>query len=304
MPLLARAAVAALLVLTPAAAHAQLGGLMKRAAERAADKAAAKTVDRAVDRAMDDAAANPACAPTFDRTTVELTGDVLDRLVKGFEAQAAAGSKGGRDGLVKQREQLQARMEDFEDDPVLERWERSRGEYNSCRLEVQSSELEEKVAANPMALFAGDPERMRRMRQLEERAAAAEKRGDDEQAKAIRDSMGLAMMGGPLSKEAEAKIAKKCGPAPTEPKRVAQRDSVRAALRTLDDKITALDDEHGDVLYETSGLTRRQVAMARERIQLWLSASGRGGAGTVCGFSRAEQSALADRREKLRQHVR
>jgi hypothetical protein len=274
-------------------AEAQLGGMIRRAAGKAAEKAVSKAVEPSI-------ADRPGCTPTFDRYTIELTEEVVDKLLAGWKAQAEAGAAAGRPGLVRERDQLELRLEDFEDDPVLERFRERQSEWQGCRSEALGAFYQQKYGDNPMAWIAGDPERQRRVRELEERAAAAEGRGDVEAAKRIRDSTTYAYFGGAaLGAEEQAAVDAKCGKAPTMPKRLQQRDSLRVALRGVEEKIQAIDDAHGDVLYETSGLSRRQVAVAEERIAVFLRSKD-----APCGYSAAELSALAKRRAELGTYVK
>lgn len=283
----------------PATAHAQLGGMLRRATERAAEKVANKAVDKVVD---DNTPNLPGCAPEFDKYTIELTGDQLDRMLKGLDAVAAAGAKAGRPELVKERDALEARLEDLNEDPGLERYRKNQREYEECKMELWGQTLEKRfVGKDPMtALFGADPAAQTRMRQLEERAVAAEKAGQPEQAKLIRDSSAYVALGGSaVSAEDSAAVVKKCGTPPAPPKRLQLRDSLRIALRALDEKIAQIDDDNGDALYDQSKMTRRQVTVARERILTVLEASS-----TPCGFSKAEIAAIRERRDRLKAFIK
>lgn len=288
-----------LAVALPATAHAQFGGLIRRATERVVDKVANKAVDKVVD---DNTPNLPGCTPEYDKYTIELTGDQLDRMLKGLDAVAAAGARAGRNDLVKERDALEARVEDLADDPGIQRFEKNREDYGECKMKVWGETLEKRYAGkDPLtALFGADPAAQTRNRQLEERAVAAEKAGQPEQAKLIRDSAAYVMLGGSkASAEDSAAIVKKCGNPPVPPKRLQQRDSLRIALRTLDEKIAQIDDDNGDALYDQSKMTRRQVAVARERILTALNAQS-----TPCGFSKAELAAIRERRDRLKAYIK
>ncbi len=276
-----------LVSLAPRPAAAQFGGLIRRAAEKALDKGANK--------ADDNTANQPGCTPTFDKETVELTGDRLDKLIKGQQAQAAAGAKAGRGALVSQRDQVEARVDDLEGDPSLERAKRNQEEWQECRMKTWGENMQKKVGSNPMAFMAGNPEAQRRVRELNERAAAAERKGDTTQAKIIRDSTTYAFMGGPqMSAEDSIAAEKKCGKAPAPSRKQAELDSLRIVRRDLDDKIRAIDEDNDDVLYKESGMTRKQVAMALERIKMFLASKS-----TPCGFSKTEIDAIRQRKDAL-----
>lgn len=294
-----RIAALLLTVALPVAAHAQLGGLIRRATERAVDKVANKAVDKVVD---DNTPNLPGCAPEYDKYTIELTGDQLDRMLKGLDAVAAAGARAGRNGLVTERDALEARLEDLDGDPGLDRYRKNQREYEECKLELWGQTLEKRfVGKDPMtALFGVDPEAQTRNRQLEERAVTAEKAGQPEQAKLIRDSAAFVALGGAkASAEDSAAMVKKCGNPPVPPKRLQQRDSLRIALRALDEKIAQIDDDNGDALYEQSRMTRRQVTVARERILTVLNATS-----TPCGYSKAELAAIRERRDRLKAFIK
>jgi hypothetical protein len=283
-------AAAALVVASPA--QAQFGGLIKRAAERAAGKAADKAVDKAVD---DNTSALPGCTPTFDKETVELTGETLDKLLRGLSAQASAGEKAGRGPLAQERDRVEARIDDLQDDPSMARAKRNQEEWQECRMKVWSEGMQKKYSGNPMAMFAGDPDAQRRMRELNERAAAAERKGDTTQAKIIRDSSTYSYLGGAkMTAEDSLAAEKKCGKAPAGSKKEAELDSLRIVRRGLDDKIREIDEDNDDVLYKQSGLTRKQMAMARERIISFLASKS-----TPCGYSKTEIDAIRQRKDAL-----
>jgi hypothetical protein len=137
---------AALVVAVPARpAHAQFGGLLKKAKEKAAEKVAEKAVDKAVDKAAggdsaskanggaatgagaaapsrggrasrvlgrgDDASYAAGPAPTYSENLLEITPQRIDQLMKGLDAEGAymeARAKGNDAASKKQSAEMKA----------------------------------------------------------------------------------------------------------------------------------------------------------------------------------------------------
>lgn len=279
-----RAATAgALLLATPAVAHAQLGGLMKRAAEKALEKKAG---------GASEGQGSSACRNVrFDRTVVELTPARLDGIVKALEAASAGPAGAKRKALQAELDAAEARLNELQGDPSLSRAQDSEREWKSCRQEAYQSI----VSARAEKEGAGITTKwMKATREHNERIAAAHARGDSVHAAALTDSTYLVMANviAPTAADSAA-VDKRCGKPPRISRRVAERDSLRVAVRELEDEIRALDEDAEDEMARASGLTATQLAMARERLTMFVREN------STCGFTKAELDAIAARRAEL-----
>lgn len=285
----------AVALVLPATTQAQFGSIMRRAAGAAADR----LTDRAGDKAAREASL-AACGrePSFTAVNPELTPDLLDKLLRGLEAQARAGNSKGRDNLQKQRDELQARIDALNSNQSARD---ARNDFLQCRNEYWEDMFLRKYNGNPMQ-FALDPERQKRSRETEERAAAAEARGDTTRAKAIRDSTAynyFSDLG--YSKEDSVALDKKCGKAPAPSKQEVERDELRKQLREIDGKLADIDADNSGILFKESGLPAGQLGNIKDRASAWVYSSY---TKPPCGYSRNEQKALDERAERLRKVLR
>ena len=293
---LSRLALGALVaVAVPSTAHAQFGKALKRAAQDAAARGAERKVQQAAGtsagNAADDATSRCA-APTFDRTTLELTSERVDRLVTALasESQTPEGAK--RKALVSQREAAEARLQELENDEALRQAQESERQWKSCRNDGFREILEARMEKEGSGLSA---KYMQALRTHNERIVAANAKGDTAKANALQDStwVVLTTVVAPTAADSAA-VGKKCGTPPRTSRRVAERDSLRVAVREMGDEIRDLDERNEDRMLAAVGMTATQLAMARERVTTFIHSSGR-----PCGFSKAEQDAIAARRADL-----
>lgn len=279
-------AFAAAALALPAPAHAQFGGLVKKAKEKAAKAVAGNA-------AQQSGVMQPSCGitPTFDATTIELNASNLDKVVKALETIRTAGDKNGRNKLAAQRDADQARLEELERDPSVSGAEDSQRQYNECRQQAFNEVMQKHVAEKGSGIMA---DYMRAMRTHNDRIAAYEAKGDTAHANALRDSTYTVMMNafGATAQDSAA-IDAKCGKPPRPSKRVAERDSLRRVVREEGDSIRVLDENADDEVRSASGLTGSQLAAARERILTYLRNS------QACGFTKEEYDALGARKSEL-----
>ena len=285
--LLRAAAVGALLLAVPGMAHAQLGGLAKRAAQRALEKKAEKTV---VDKTVGDD--SPSCRNvTFDRTTVELTSARLDGIIKALNSVYEGPNGARRRELQSQLEAAEARLDELRSDESLQKAEESQRVYKSCRQDA-FQEIVNKRLENEGASLS--PKWMKAMREHNEKISAAQARGDSAKAAALSDSTWLVMTNviAPTAADSQA-VEKKCGKPPRASRRVAERDSLAVAVREMNDEIRAMDEDAEDAMLKASGLTATQLAMARERLTMYVKQN------RTCGYTKAEMDAINARRADL-----
>lgn len=293
--LLAAAACGAVLLASPAVAHAQFGGLAKKALEKAVEKKVESKTNPADTSRGGRAAGNdsPACREvTFDRTTVELTAERVDKVVKALQAAASTPAGARRRELVAQRDAAEARLRELEADEGISRAQESEREYRSCRDDAFGEIVNARMEKEGAGLSA---KYMQAMREHQEKISAAYSRGDSVRAVALQDSTFyvLSKIVAPTAADS-AVVEKKCGKAPRPSRRLAERDSLRVAVRELNDEIRAADEDAEDDMVKASGLTATQLAMARERMAMFVHA------GKTCGFTKVEMDAIAARSAELK----
>ena len=281
------AALGALFLAAPAVAQAQLGGLAKRAAQRALEKKAEQTV---VDKTV--GSESPACRNvTFDRTTVELTASRLDGIIKALGAVDAGPNGARRRELRSQLDAAEARLEELRGDESLQKSEDSQREYKSCRQDAFQEIVNARVEKEGQGIMT---KYMTAMRVHNEKIAAAQAKGDTVKANALQDSTWQVMMSVVTPTAADsATVQKKCGNPPRVSRRVAERDSLAVAVREMNDEIRVMDEDAEDAMLKASGLTATQLAMARERLTMYVKQN------RTCGYTKVEMDAIGARRAEL-----
>ena len=274
----------AFLAVAPAA-HAQFGGLAKKALEKAVEK-------KVETRTAGAAAESPSCRQvTFDRTTVELTSERLDKVITALKAADAGPAGAKRRDLVSQRDAAEARLEELENDAGLQRAQDSEREFRDCRNEAFQELMSARVEKEGAGLSA---KYMQAMREHNAKIAAALAKEDTIKANALQDSTYyvLSLVVAPTSADSAA-VEKKCGKPPRASRRLAERDSLRVVVRELNDEIRAADEDAEDAMVKASGMTATQLAMARERLTMFVRES------RACGFTKVEADAIAARKAEL-----
>ena len=289
--LLAAAACGAVLLASPVVAHAQFGGLAKKALEKAVEKKV-EPKTTTPENGRRGAADSPACREVaFDRTTVELTPERLDKVLKALQAVDASPAGAKRRDLVSQRDAAEARLQELENDEGIRRAQDSEREYRSCRNESFNDIVSARMEKEGAGLSA---KYMQAMREHQDKVSAAFRRGDSAGAVALQDSLYVVLSNivAPTAADS-AVVTKKCGKEPRPSRRVAERDSLRVAVRELNDEIRAADEDSEDAMLKASGMTATQLAMARERLTMFVRA------GKTCGFTKVEADAIGARKAEL-----
>lgn len=301
------AAVAAMLLVAPLPAHAQLRGLMNKAREKAAEKVAEKAVDRAgagSDRGT-------WATPTFGGNVVEITPGRVDALLRGLAAE--------RRFVAEDERRRQAAGE--AEDAAQAAYDRKLREYEVRKLEVEtriqrygSCMMGASAGASPGAramvtrmTAMSDAEREKlitRMQDLRKRGEAAQKRGDRVAVAAISDTamklMGMTSADVEAGRQANA-AHKECGEMPPEmsdPSKlpVAPTPPSRGGPG-MDDASRVGADRAGAT---AAGLPVPQYALLRERVGALVIRYAR--PGTKWGFTEGERNAVAARRAELNQY--
>ncbi|HEU5174285.1 MAG TPA: hypothetical protein VFT96_05995 [Gemmatimonadaceae bacterium] len=135
-----------LLAATPAAAHAQLGGfLKKKIGERVADKVLGQDQSSSDSRGAD---------PTFDEDLLEITDARIDQLLRGLKAEAAAGAAAMR-AQAQAKQTAPARRAAYvaakkKYDADADAYEKAARAQGSCQMEVVGRSVNTAMA-NPAA---------------------------------------------------------------------------------------------------------------------------------------------------------
>jgi hypothetical protein len=278
--------------------HAQLGGL-RRAVER-----------RVEQKAEDRVAVGKLIEPTFDATTVEITGERLDRYVAALErrnAQRAQRQQAYTDmnnRVVATRDSAAA----LRDGPEMTAYNTAVNRYSECRSgvqrelnqrqEQQGAALQARFQSNPMAAQS-DPKMKAMMASMQEISAASQ-RGDTVAVRTAQERM-FAAMGIPLTDSASVDKAavSRCGARPAVPASKLRAERLSARTDSLGRELAVLGGRGRGIAGSEVGMTDAQSRMFWERVASWLNGM-RDGAPVTLTFSRAEYDLLVARRGDLR----
>ncbi len=285
-------ALVAALILIPTASSAQLGGLVRRAADKAADKAVEKKTGGKTELP----------APTFDDEVLELTQPRVDQVVRGLQAWNNARSRADVEGARKAHEAAQARELTFSTRYTDQRsaWQQKNWKIDSCRDEAFGEQQDanraaidkrmEEMKSNPALLMKMNAKLM----EWSPRIAALQQSGDTAALKTALVKMNdeVATAGGLRIAIDSAKVNTKCGHPEPKPAWLLAWDSTEVETRKAGDRVREAETAGAAEAAAASGLTERQFMIARERLESFC------GGGTM-GFSRREREVLNPRRAEL-----
>jgi hypothetical protein len=274
----------AAVALAPASAHAQFGGLVR--------KAKAKVVS---------SEASPANgpAPRYDATTIELDADALQRVIAGLTAQqrvlAGADGADGVDAIARKRQAISAQRDAIEKahPDGQEKYNDLTRKYDDCTRPMYERLRKEHNAQ--MQAKAMSPDFRAAMLAKAQEMGAAQARGDTAAVRKIQaEMMGPALQ---YAHDDTVAVQRACGTPPVKPAYLVQSDSLVDADSRLATQLNAVQERSQVAALQESGMTDRQFSMARERIEYYLErAKGRQ---RQQGFSAKELSALDARRADL-----
>ncbi|MCC7052051.1 MAG: hypothetical protein IT355_02210 [Gemmatimonadaceae bacterium] len=281
-----------------APAEAQFGGLRR-------------AVERRVEQKVDDKA-NVAMLvdPVFDATTVEITGERLDRYVAAMQR-----AKTQREGNRRRYEQLQEQSRALADSARLFTNEREESAYRSatsrwdeCARDARKAaeDASEKRMQELMMRFQSNPAAMQNDPKVKEIVAAmqemgaAQQRGDQAAAQRATERAMNLMGSSADTTVLNRGIRTKCGATPAKPASMVRAEAYNARSQ-------AVQKESEGLLASTSpsgadvggGMTNAQSRMMWERIASWLAGM-RQDAAITRTFTRAEYDLLTSRRSDLR----
>lgn len=278
-------------------AQAQLGAL-RRAAERKLDEAAQDRMNAA-----------SLIAPTFDNTTVEITGERLDSYMAAMQARKAQAAQRRQRYEAMQAEAAAMREAASKAGNERERqaYERAAATYDACRDEArQAAEAEQEKKMEALAariqrdpLGAQRDPKMKELMAALQDAARAQQSGDT--VALARAQQRLIAFGGVATDSVSLdKLAlPKCGARPAKPRSMIVADSLSAQATKLDADANAMNQSSRGVAGSEVGLTDTQSSMIWERIQSWLNGMQKD-APITRTFTKAEYDLLVSRRSDLR----
>jgi hypothetical protein len=273
---------AAAALFAPAPAHAQLGGLLKKA-KAAIDKSAG-------------------AQPGFDQTVVELDGTRLGNVITGVKTGQAATGKNGASAAELHR---RANAASTRRDSLLAGRDREAEHYHEVSTKTANcvrffhdslSRRRNEDMPKTMAKLGGyQGPAMQDLIRLATAASGKLAAGDSAAAYRLRDSM-YAKMGIDLKADSAKAIAA-CGKVPPKPSWLAESEALLTESNEAMAEARALEEQSRSAAVKASGLTAQQYAMALERVAAFVAAKGKPVA--PWKFSGTELSALGDRMSEL-----
>lgn len=288
---------AALLIATPLPAHAQFGALAKKAASKIA-------------RGGAEMAGVTSAPPAFDDVILELDETRVQAVIAGLNAAANVTAPGGatRATLMQRagaaNEQRNALLEGHDKD--LQRYDEGTRRVNMCTRDVldslntaQNAAMAKKAAA---LASSGDPMSSSIMKEVMQMTMESQKRlaaGDT--AGAIQVQRAMAKKHGFDPAQDSLKAATRCGSLPTKAAWHRQADSLLVVANTSMRQAQALDEQVAAAGAKAAGMTAQQYAMARERVQAYVSANGN--PSSSWRYSPVERKALLPKLQQLKELI-
>ena len=269
--------VAALSGLQPAAVLAGLGGLTKSVKDKATQ--AAKPTQPA-----------KGTPPQFDATTVELTGDMLDKLIAC--RKAANEVTRDRPKRVERSAQIEKELNELQGknhDAIFENGNQ-RNEVQNCRSGEMERLKQEKIG-QLMVRAQGNAQLIQKLTDVSMATSQAQAAGDT--AKASRLQQELYQLAG-FTRADTLAIDKKCGQVPPVHPAQIRIDALNQEWNDVLAKIRAMDEQAIKVEKEKCGMNQEQLGQAWDRIKKYC------GGDLSAGFSDAELKALGERKDILK----
>ena len=287
-------AIVSIAFVPPSTAHAQFGGLVKRAVKKAAG-------DAAVDAAANQAGKkiNPSAnAGANAALGAELTADTLDLVLKGLSASSAKLEQ--VEALAKRRDDATSRLQDHRtaNYAVVERYNEQESKIGACIGDYlnglnksRENELRAKMTTM-MSTTNGQQGYVAEYQKAMQELAAAQAKGDTV-------AMNKALAGfykflGVDIKADSVAAQKQCGALPKKPAALAEQAALEAQVDSLNVAVRAAEAQASTAGESASGLPSERFAQARERLTTWLRADKEGKAAVY--FSDRENRLFASRK--------
>jgi hypothetical protein len=227
----------------------------------------------------------------------------LAKVIKGLRAeqQVLAGGGGGPSlkSLVQRRQAASDQRSALAQahDGESEVYSKVLNQNSECRNGV--FDQNQKARSADMQAQATNPEFQQKYIKLAQDMATAQAHGDTATVRKIQAEFMAPAAAGAHADTVAAD--KKCGKPPVKPRALVQQDSLLDLERTLDDQIRDLQQRGVQTAVQSSGLTDLQFAMARERIESYVSATKNHV--TPRSFSQKELDALNAHASELQQLI-
>lgn len=260
---------AASIILAPATARAQIGGLIKKKAGAVAGRPANKAQGT-----------EPSAAEDLSKLGSPFTAASLDRVVNALEINAKAWV--ASDSIARQIEPLELQMGEFNGSKGAEEsnaYGDKRGEWVMCRHEASRAHTEanadqSQAMADKMATITRtDPAAGQKLAmdfaKMGQEMTAALARGDTAGALAIQAAVykkyGLESALG-ISEE---ELRKKCGKEPVAPAALAVRDKLQARIDALRTRKRDAESAAQEKARAASGMSAEEFHPMNERLERW-----------------------------------
>ncbi len=279
------------LLVVPVPAHAQLGGLMKKAQQKAAEKLGEKAADKAADAGL-------GAQPNFDAVLLELNEGRLMAVVKGLATERDLRTRGDLAGKLRAAAALDSVSREAMDKSRAsrDRWDDSHNRVSDCIYKImdERSEGHEALMRQKMAQWALDAQAQasagkmpaigQKLNALQTEMLQAMAKGDTITMVNKQGEM-FKLLGVDLKADSAAARAK-CGVLPAKPADVARADKLTEESVAAAAAARELEKRAGEEGAKVAGLTLPQFAMARERLEMWIATHGKG------AYSAPERSAM------------
>jgi hypothetical protein len=277
-------AVAAALCLLVPAAHAGLRDLAKSAKDKAA---------KATGQKQEPSSTQAGPPVVFDDTMLELDGALLAKLIASRK-QANAATQ-GRAAAVARRAAVTGEIDELagKHGGAIAENQNQRYEVENC-ITGELSEIKSRRWEADRDRMMANPASAEKLVKLTVALNEAQLKNDT--AEVARLTKQMEALVGPTHADTLA-AEKKCGPKPPLHPAKVKSDALEQELAQLDAKIRDMDMKAMKLQVEKSGLTEKQIAVAWERIELYLQKSKH--SPNPNGFSPSEQEALAGSRPAL-----
>jgi hypothetical protein len=258
------ACLVAMAVASPA--NAGLGGLVKKAKDKAAqavDKKA-ESPDESPDAA---ATAHPRGKLVFDDIMVELTEARVSHIIAAVEASAAITA--GRPALVEKVEKLMQERHALEDKhgDAMRELRSKRGDVEVC-LHDGYGEARDRRSAEYQQKALTDPAIREKFTRAAQQYNAAAARGDTTARQKLNEILMSAIL---PTREDSAAVEQKCGPVPPPSPAETQASALDKQITSTEEQIRDMDKKAADAQAKKVGLSEGQLAMALERIKMYLA---------------------------------
>ena len=282
----------------PLPAHAQIGSLAKKMARKAANEASAKA------EAL--SGVNSA-SPSFDEQLLELNESRTTAMITGLSAARAVTAPGGatraelttRAGSLNEQRNALVEQHDADD----QRWQAEERRVNSCRTVVIDSldqlhrvAMEKKAASLAASADPMSSKMVQDVIQASQEIHRLMAAGDS--AAALQVQRTLAKKHGIDPAADSAHATTRCGHPPKVPNWRKQADSLLAGAQSALRLAQSLDEQAAQAGASAAGMSLRQFALARERLEAYVTANGT--PSSSWRFSMAERKALLPRISQLK----